>query len=218
MNVPISTDFGAFVGLTLKQMSDEWLVLAAKDGDANAFVELRDRHSPRILSTAYRITKNLEDAEDALQNTFIRVFIHLDRFEGRSSFSTWITKIAINMSLMILRKKRASKELSIDASGDAFISDDSWELRDCRETPERHYARHESAELLRKAIRQLNPILRSALELRHAQEYSIQEISVSLGISSAAAKSRLMRARVCLRTILQNNHLKSYRSGRTRSG
>src|SRR5271156_2831320 len=135
MNLPISTNNGAFVSHTLKQMSDEWLVLAAKDGDANAFVELRDRHSPRIVSTAYRITRNWEDAEDALQDTFLKVFIHLNRFEGRSRFSTWVTKIAINASLMILRKKRANKDLSIDASGDDFISDDRWELRDCRETP-----------------------------------------------------------------------------------
>jgi RNA polymerase sigma-70 factor (ECF subfamily) len=204
MNLPISTNNGAFVSQTLKRMSDECLVLAAKDGDANAFVELRERHSPRILSTAYRITRKWEDAEDALQDTFLKVFIHLNRFEGRSSFSTWVTKIAINVSLMILRKKRADKELSIDASGDDFISDYTWELPDCRETPERHYVRHERAELLRKEIRRLNPVLRSAIELQHAQDYSVQEIGDSLGISVAAAKSRLLRARVCLRTLLQN--------------
>jgi RNA polymerase sigma-70 factor (ECF subfamily) len=218
MNLPISTNKGAFVSLTLKRMSDECLVLAAKDGDANAFVELRDRHSPRILSTAYRITGNWEDAEDALQDTFLKVFVNLNRFEGRSSYSTWVTRIAINTSLMILRKKRASKELSIDASGDDFESDDRWELRDCRENAERRYVRHERAELLRKAIRRLKPVLRSALELRHAQEYSVQEISDSLGISSAAAKSRILRAKVYLRTLLQNKHLKSYRSGGTRPG
>ena len=110
----------------------------------------------------------------------------------------------INVSLMILRKKRADKELSIDASGDDFISDYTWELPDCRETPERHYVRHERAELLRKEIRRLNPVLRSAIELQHAQDYSVQEIGDSLGISVAAAKSRLLRARVCLRTLLQN--------------
>jgi RNA polymerase sigma-70 factor (ECF subfamily) len=204
MNLPISTSNGAFVSQIVKQMSDDWLVLAAKDGDASAFGELRDRYSPRILSTAYRITRNWEDAEDALQDTFLKVFIHLNRFEGRSSFVTWVTRIAINTSLMILRKKRAKEELSIGASGDDFISDDKWELRACRETPERRYVRHERAELLRKAIRRLHPVLRSALELQQAQEYSIQEISDSLGISSAAAKSRLLRAKVRLRTLLQN--------------
>jgi RNA polymerase sigma-70 factor (ECF subfamily) len=171
----------------------------------------------RIVSTAYRITRNWEDAEDVLQDTFLNVFIRLNRFEGRSRFSTWVTTIAINVSLMILRKKRTNKEFSIDASGDDFISDDSWELRDCRETPERRYVRHERAELLRKAIRRLDPVLRSVLEIQQVQEYSIQEISDSLGISSAAAKARLVRARVCLRTLPQNKDLKSYQSGGTRS-
>jgi RNA polymerase sigma-70 factor, ECF subfamily len=206
MNLAISTNNGAFVSHTLKQTGNEWLVLAAKDGDANAFVELRDRHSPRILSTAYRITGNWEDAEDALQDTFLKAFIYLHRFEGRSSFSTWVTKIAINVSLMILRKRRTNKELSIDASGDDFISNDSWELRDRRETPERSYVQHERAELLRKAIGRLPPVLRSVLELQQVQEYSIQEIGDSLGISSAATKSRLMRAKVHLRTLLQNEN------------
>jgi RNA polymerase sigma-70 factor, ECF subfamily len=217
MNLPISTNNGAFVSHTLKQISEEWLVLAAKDGNANAFAELRDRHSPGILSTTYRITRNWEDAEDALQDTFLKVFTHLNRFEGRSSFSTWVTRIAINTSLMILRKKRANKELLIDASGDNFISDDKWELRDWRETPELRYVRHERAELLRKAIRRLNPVLRSPLELQHAQDCSIQEIGDSLGISSAAAKSRLLRARARLRALLQNKNLRSYQSEGVRS-
>jgi RNA polymerase sigma factor (sigma-70 family) len=90
--------------------------------------------------------------------------------------------------------------------------------RDCRETPERRYVGHERAELLRKAIRRLDPVLRSVLELQQVQEYSIQKIGDSLGISSAAAKSRLLRARVRLRTLLQNKDLKSYQSRGTRSG
>jgi RNA polymerase sigma factor (sigma-70 family) len=218
MNLAISTNDDAFVSHTLKQMSDEWLVSAAKDGDANAFVELRNRHSPRIFSTARRITGNREDAEDVLQDTFLRVFIHLDRFEGRSSFSTWVTRIAINMSLMALRKRRANKEYSIDAGGDDFESDDRWELRDCRETPERRYVRYEEAELLRKAIHRLNPIVRSALELQYAQECTVREIGDSLGISSSAAKSRILRAKVYLRTLLQDKNMKSHQSAGTRSG
>jgi RNA polymerase sigma-70 factor, ECF subfamily len=217
MNLRISTNNGAFVSHTLNQMSDECLVLAAREGNPNAFVELRDRHSARILATAYRVTRNWEDTEDALQETFLKVFIHLNRFEGRSSFSTWVTKIAINVSLMILRKKRANKELSIDTSGGDFKSDDRWEPRDCRESAERSCVRHERAELLRKAICRLNPTLRSALELQHAQECSIQEIGDSLGISSAAAKSRLLRARAGLRTLLQNKILNSHQSSGTRT-
>jgi RNA polymerase sigma factor (sigma-70 family) len=89
---------------------------------------------------------------------------------------------------------------------------------DCRQTPERRYVRHERAELLRKAIRRLDPVLRSVLELQQVQEYSIQKIGDSLDISSAAAKARLLRARERLRTLLQNKDLKSYQSRGTRSG
>jgi RNA polymerase sigma-70 factor (ECF subfamily) len=183
-------------------MSDEWLVSAARDGNANAFAELRDRHSSKILRTTYRITGNWEDAEDALQDAFLKAFLHLNKFEGRSSFLSWVTRIAINMSLMILRKKRANRELSIDVSDNDCESCDRWEPLDLREDPERLYARHERAELLRRAIRRLRPALRTAVELQQAQEYSMQELADSLGISLAAAKSRLLRARLSIRTLL----------------
>jgi RNA polymerase sigma-70 factor (ECF subfamily) len=193
---------GAPISHSLKQRSDEWLVSAARDGDANAFAELRDRHSSKILRTTYRITGNWEDAEDALQDAFLKAFLHLNKFEGRSSFLSWVTRIAINMSLMILRKKRAKKELSIDVSDDDCESCDRWEPLDLREDPERRYARHERAELLRRAIHRLRPALRTAVELQQAQEYSMQELADSLGISLAAAKSRLLRARLSIRTLL----------------
>src|SRR5580698_9102670 len=153
MNSSIPVHNGAIISHGLKQMSDEWLVLAARDGDANAFVELRDRHSHKILRMTYRITRNWEDAEDALQDSFLKAFIHLNRFEGRSSFSSWVTRIAINASLMIMRKKRANRELSIDVSDNDCESYDRWEPLDLREDPERRYARHERAELLRRVIR-----------------------------------------------------------------
>jgi RNA polymerase sigma-70 factor (ECF subfamily) len=193
---------GAPISHSLKQMSDEWLVSAARDGNANAFAELRDRHSSKILRTTYRITGNWEDAEDALQDAFLKAFLHLNKFEGRSSFLSWVTRIAINMSLMILRKKRANRELSIDVSDNDCESCDRWEPLDLREDPERLYARHERAELLRRAIRRLRPALRTAVELQQAQEFSMQELADSLGISLAAAKSRLLRARLSIRTLL----------------
>ena len=193
---------GAAISHSLKQMTDEWLVLAAKDGNANAFAELRDRHSSKILRTTYRITRNWEDAEDALQDAFLKAFTHLKKFEGRSSFSSWVTRIAINMSLMILRKKRTNREFSIDPSDNDCESYDNWEPPDLREDPERRYARHEREELLRRAICRLSPALRTAVELQQAQEYSMQELADSLGISLAAVKSRLLRARLCMRTLL----------------
>jgi RNA polymerase sigma-70 factor (ECF subfamily) len=217
MNLPIPARNGAILSHSLKQASDEWLVLAAKDGNTNAFAELRDRHYSRILRTTYRITRNWEDAEDALQDSFLNAFVHLNKFEGRSSFSSWVTRIAINMSLMAMRKKRRHKELSIDPSDNDCESYDSWEPRDLREDPERRYARHERAELLRGAIRRLPPALRTAVELQQAQEYSVQELADSLGISLAAAKSRLLRARLSMRTLLHDNNLRSYQSEGERS-
>ena len=213
MNRPSRANNGALISHSPKQMSDEWLVLAARDGNADAFAELRDRHSLKILRTTYRITRNWEDAEDALQDSFLKAFLHLDKFEGRSSFSSWVTRIAINMSLMTLRKKRAHRELSIDVSDNDCEFYDGWEPLDLREDPERRYARHERAELLRRAIRQLRPTLRTALELQQAHEYSMQELADSLGISLAAAKSRLLRARLSMRTLLHAKNLKSIQSG-----
>ena len=208
---------GAVISHSPKQMSDERLVLAAKGGDANAFDELRDRHFSKILRTTYRITRNWEDAEDALQDSFLKAFLHLNKFEGRSSFSSWVTRIAINTSLMIMRKKCGNRELSIDAGDNDCESDARWEPRDLREDPERRYARHERAELLRGAIRRLPPALRTAVELQQAQDYSMQELADSLGISLAAAKSRLMRARLSMRTLLHDNNPKSSQSGGERS-
>ena len=207
MNLQIPANNGAIISQGLKQMSDEWLVLTAREGSANAFAELRDRHSSKILRTTYRITRNWEDAEDALQDSFLKAFLHLNKFEGRSTFLSWVTRIAINTALMIMRKKRANKELSIDPDGNGCESYDRWEPPDLREDPERRYVRHERAELLRGAIRRLPPVLRTAVELQQAQEYSVQELADSLGISLAAAKSRLLRARLSMRTSLHNKVL-----------
>jgi RNA polymerase sigma-70 factor (ECF subfamily) len=118
---------------------------------------------------------------------------------------------------MILRKKRTSKELSIDASDNDCGSDDRWEMRDLREDPECLYARHERSELLGEAIRQLRPRLRTAVEVQQANEYSIQELADSLGISLASVKSRLLRARLSLRTLSLDNNLMSYHREATRS-
>jgi|ERR1700722_17119075 RNA polymerase sigma-70 factor (ECF subfamily) len=210
MTQPRPANDKAISSHSLKEMNDEWLIAAAKDGNDDAFAALRDRHFRRILWTTYRITKNWEDAEDALQDAFLKAFTHLNEFEGRCSFSSWVTRIAINASLMILRKRRVVKELSIDAGDSDCVSDDGRQLRDLREDPERCYSRRERANLLKRAIQGLRPNLRTALELQQAQEHSIREIADSLGISSAAVKGRLSRARLSLRTVLRDNNLSSY--------
>ena len=184
------------------EISDEALVSTAKSGDANAFVELSKRHSNRVLLTTYRITRNWQDAEDALQDSLLKAFSHLNGFQQKSSFATWLTRIAINSALMILRKKRVCVEVSIDGSDDPDDKYERWEARSLTEDPESRFARSEREELLRNAILRLPPVCREVVELRQAKDYSAREIAQALGISVAAVKSRLSRARLTLRATL----------------
>jgi RNA polymerase sigma-70 factor, ECF subfamily len=184
------------------ETSDAVLVSTAKSGDANAFVELSRRHSSRLLQTTYRITRNQQDAEDAVQDSLLKAFTHLNDFQEKSSFSTWVTRIAINSALMILRKKRVCVEISIDGGDDSSETYERWEPRSLTEDPENRFARSEREELLRDAILRLPPVIREAVELRQARDYSTKEIAQALGISIAAVKSRLSRARLTLRAAL----------------
>lgn len=182
----------------LNDLSDDLLVSAAQAGDASAFVELKDRHANKLLSRIYRITRNWQDAEDVLQESLMKAFVHLPRFEGRSSFSSWITRIAINSALMLLRKQRAV-EISIDSPGVEGEGWSGWEIADIRRTPEQAYAQWETEQHLRNAIGRLRTPLRKAAHLRRTEDYSTSEIAAALGISVAAAKSRLLRAKMALR-------------------
>jgi RNA polymerase sigma-70 factor, ECF subfamily len=193
---------------SLKEMSDAGLVSAAKSGDAVAFVELSRRHSDKILRRTYRIVKNWQDAEDVLQDSFMKAFIHLKDFEERSSFSSWLTRIAINTALMLLRKKRFHIEISTGSTDDDFGIRDCWEPRDLAESPENRCARREQEELLKCAIQGLPPILRDVVQMSHGEGRSIEEIAQSLRISVPAAKSRLARARTALRSSLMGTEMK----------
>ena len=206
MNIPVLSSVIEFVEGSSEPMNDDSLVLTAKSGDFTAFVELRKRHSSKLLWTAYRITRNREDAEDAVQDCFLKAYLHLDKFEGRSSFGSWLTRIAINSALMILRKKR-SCEISIDRTHDDSGAGQEWELPDFKEDPELSYLRTEREEMLQSAILRLRPGLRRVVELQQSQDYSTKELAQILGISVPAAKSRLLRARLALRTSLQKNIL-----------
>jgi RNA polymerase sigma-70 factor, ECF subfamily len=182
--------------------SDEVLVSMAKSGDADAFVELSKRHAGKVFQATYRITRNRQDAEDALQDSFLKAFIHIQNFEQRSSFSTWLTRIAINSALMSLRKKRGCYEIPIDHPSQHDGNIPQWEFESPTEDPESHYVRREREKLLREAILQLPPVFRDVIELRGEKECSAREIAKALGISVAAVKSRLSRAKNVLRTSL----------------
>ena len=184
------------------EMSEAVLVSMAKLGDSDAFVELSKLHSNRLLRTIYHITRNWHDAEDALQDAMLRAFSHMNDFQEKSSFSTWLTRIAINSALMILRKKRDCYEIPFDGIDDSGDTYERWELRSPAESPESRFARKEREELLRDAILRLPELLREVVELRQARGYSTREIAQALGISVPAVKSRLSRARLTLRTTL----------------
>jgi len=182
------------------EMSNEMLVSMAKSGDVNAFVELIKRHANKVFQATYRVTRNRQDAEDALQDAFMNAFTHIRNFEGRSSFSTWLTRIAINSALMILRKKRNCQEILLDGGDGGVGNFTTWEPRSPMDDPESHYVRGERHKLLRRAIHQLPPVYREVIQLRQAKEHSVREIAQSLGITVSAVKSRLSRAKSALRT------------------
>jgi DNA-directed RNA polymerase specialized sigma24 family protein len=117
------------VGITT-DTCDTYLVAAAKDGDHQAYAELCRRHSRRIFRTVLRITGNISDAEDTLQKALLKAYIHIGGFEGKSAFSTWLTRIAINSALMQLRKKRSQPVCSFES----ILETDDFKLSEPRET------------------------------------------------------------------------------------
>jgi len=201
MNALFPADVDLALEGEMTDVSDEFLVSAAQAGDARAFVELNKRHANKLLPRVYRITKNWQDAEDVVQDSFLKAFVHLRSFQGRSTFSSWLTRIAINSALMVLRKRRAV-EISIDGHGKDGDTSQTWDLPHTDETPESLYAKWQREELLRDAMDRLRPGLRKVIQLRQARDYSTKEIAEELGISVAAAKSRLLRAKVALRTLI----------------
>jgi len=174
---------------------DEELLLAARAGSQAAFAELESIYSHRLFTRILSITRNREDAEDALQDTFFRAYLALPSFEGRSKFSSWLTRIAINSALMILRKRRTHPEMSFEQQLNADEDGPSLDIRDDSLNPEQHYDQQQRCNAVLRDIQRLNPKLRNALSIRISQEHSMQEIATSLGVTSASVKSTLHRAR-----------------------
>jgi RNA polymerase sigma factor (sigma-70 family) len=184
--------------------SEAILVEAAKSGNHSAFEELWARHSDTAFRSAYRILRNRDDAEDTLQDAWMKAFVHVKTFDGRSQFSTWLTRIAINSALMVLRRKRSHPETSIDGSGDGETWE-QWEVPDNRSNIEDLYLKKEAELKLKEAIESLRPPLRFVMEIQRVHYGSNKEIADAAGISLAALKSRLVRARALLRRSLQSS-------------
>jgi len=175
------------------------LVEAAKRGHQAAFGELFARHSKRVYRATLRITKNHEDAEDAAQESFLNAMVHLGSFDGRSSFSTWLTRIAINSALMKLRKNRTCPEISRDEQADTHEDFAPFDPVDPCPDPEEQFAQRQREEIVTGAVRNLRPALQQVIEMRRLREFSMKETARTLRISIPAAKSRLFHARVALR-------------------
>jgi RNA polymerase sigma-70 factor (ECF subfamily) len=171
------------------------LVKAVQEGVPEAFAQLHAIYSPRLYKTIIAITKNPEDAQDALQETFLRAHLRVHTFEGRSGIYTWLSRIAINSALIILRNRRARPEVLFDPQADDQCETIFFEPKDPAPNPEEAYDLRQRRLRTLRAIRRLDPKLRAPIRMQMKQGWSVREISQALNISEAAVKSRLYHAR-----------------------
>src|ERR1700728_2931588 len=179
------------VGVTDKAC-DTYLVAATKDGDHQAYAELCRRHSAQIFRTVLRITGNTADAEDTLQEALLKAYIHIRGFEGRSAFSSWLTRIAVNSALMLLRKKRSQPVFSFESGSEM----DDFKLPEPAETshnPEESCILSALENECVRAIRHLSPTLQVVVQIRYREDASVAQIANMLDISESAVKSRLLK-------------------------
>ena len=170
------------------------LLREAISGDHDALDILFAQHSRALFQTALRLLGNPEDAEDALQEAMLSAYRSLPRFEGRSQFSTWMTRIVINAALMRRRSKRAHPALSLDDSSEEKMPI-AERFADGRPSPEQLYASNELSECVKQNLQTLSPLLRNAFELRELEGLSAEEAARALGVSRNTLKARLWRAR-----------------------
>jgi RNA polymerase sigma-70 factor (ECF subfamily) len=172
--------------------SDVVAVTRAREGDSDAFRLLVDRNSRSIFRLAYRMTGNEQDAEDLVQETFLRAYRNLDLFQERANFGTWLYRIAVNCSLDWLRKRRPHEELNENIEPDYEGSESV--KNSPRTNPDRMILQLEVRERVKAALGELSPVEKAAFVLRHFEGMSIEEISGTLGLRSNAAKHSIFRA------------------------
>jgi RNA polymerase sigma-70 factor (ECF subfamily) len=193
--------------MTTHLANEMTLVDAAKRGDDRAFAVLANQYYRNIYRLALRITGNREDAEDSSQEAMLKAYRKMRVFQGKSRFYTWLVRIVMNEALMKLRRRHSGKMVSLDEV--LFLDPDVClprEIDDGRQDPEEYYANLELRETLLSALEALGPKLSSAFKLRSLDDLTVQETADALGLSKAAAKSRLTRARRRLRRRLRNIH------------
>jgi RNA polymerase sigma-70 factor, ECF subfamily len=192
-------------GLCYETACEADLVSAAKGGDQHAFVELCRRYRPSLKRRIRRIVRNLEDAEDILQETLMSAFRHLAGFRGKCCFRTWIMTIATNYSLMLLRKRRNHPETGFGLVTAEGKEVEVLQISDPMPSPEQIYAKRQASQSLSQAVKMLPPGFRLLVERYHQDEVKLVDAANAMGITAAAAKSRLLRARIALRRHLNND-------------
>lgn len=187
--------------LELDTRDDVTLVDAAKQGDMAAFEQLIQRHTTMIFRVAMHIVACHEDAEEVVQDAFFKAFQHLQDFEGRARFSTWLTRIAVNAALMKLRSSRRNTTISMDQELDegSTLAD---KVADWKPNPEQLYSETELREILRRAVAALPHAYRVVFLLRDVEGVSVADTAEMLELSIPNVKARLFRARIKLRELL----------------
>jgi RNA polymerase sigma-70 factor, ECF subfamily len=222
----IDKQMGAIQNKVVGPVSEELtLVQAAKRGDDAAFEELVRRYDRNVFRIAQHITKNREDAEDVVQEAFLKAYGNLKQFQEQSKFYTWLVRIAVNEALMKLRRRKPERTVSLDE--DIKTEDDSLprEIADWSPNPEQQYTQAELREILSKTIQGLPPGFRTVFVLRDVEGLSTEETAAALELSVPAVKSRLLRARLQLRERLgryfqrrENGNGKDDKSGEVKTG
>jgi len=185
--------------LTEEAKAELELVNRARGGDATAFSALIRQYEGKIFRLAMNITQNREDAEDVLQESFLKAYEHLDQFQGNSKFYTWIVRIAVNQALMKLRKRKSDRSVSLDEQIDTGEDTVVREIAAWDPDPEVRFSQTELHTILTEAVDGLAPIYRTVFTLRDVDGLSTEETAEALDLSVPAVKSRLLRARLQLR-------------------
>jgi RNA polymerase sigma-70 factor, ECF subfamily len=175
------------------------LVAQARLGDEAAFTDLTEKYQRNIFRLAQNITQNREDAEDVLQETFLKAYQHLPEFEGHSKFYTWIVRIAVNEALMKLRKRKWDKTVWLDEPVTVGEDAVAREIAVWEDNPEQRYSQEELRDILDKAVNGLAAPYRTVFALRDMEGLSTEETAEALDLTIPAVKSRLLRARLQLR-------------------
>jgi RNA polymerase sigma-70 factor, ECF subfamily len=178
-------------------------IAQARGGDSDAFRLLVEQHSRAVFRLAYRVTGNAEDAEDVVQETFLKAYRQLGRFEARSSFGTWLHRIAMNCSVDLLRSRPKREQAEEAEALEGHAAEQATATAAGALSPERLAASTQVGDRVRDAMARLTALERAVFVLRHFEGYSIEEIGRSLGMKESATKHSVFRAVKKMRLALE---------------